>query len=103
MMIPDHESQDVEQANGLSSVNPSWSVEMTEEEDEEFYKLRPANKADHLCQLWQSSSNLFVDHVCVWMCQCQRGPQYPLTKSSCQPTVYAYERRCPIVKCHLYI
>ena len=25
-----------------------------EEEEEEFYKLLPANKADHLCQLWQS-------------------------------------------------
>ena len=28
------------------------------EEDEEFYKLLPANKADHLCQLWQSCSDL---------------------------------------------
>ena len=25
---------------------------------EEFYKLLPANKADHLCQLWQSCSDL---------------------------------------------
>ena len=24
-----------------------------EEEEEEFYKLRPANKTDHLCQSWQ--------------------------------------------------
>ena len=23
------------------------------EEEEEFYKLRPANKTDHLCQSWQ--------------------------------------------------
>ena len=23
------------------------------EEEEEFYKLRPANKTDHLCQPWQ--------------------------------------------------
>ena len=74
-----------------------------------FTSFGQPNKADHLCQLWQSSSNLFVDHVCVWMCQCQKGPQYPLTKSyycSCQPTVcayaYSYEWRCPIVKCHLY-
>ena len=22
-------------------------------EEEEFYKLRPANKTDHLCQSWQ--------------------------------------------------
>ena len=29
-----------------------------EEEEEEFYKLLPANKADHLCQLWQSCSDL---------------------------------------------
>ena len=28
------------------------------EEEEEFYKLLPANKADHLCQLWQSCSDL---------------------------------------------
>ena len=27
-------------------------------EEEEFYKLLPANKADHLCQLWQSCSDL---------------------------------------------
>ena len=26
--------------------------------EEEFYKLLPANKADHLCQLWQSCSDL---------------------------------------------
>ena len=24
----------------------------SEEEEEEFYKLRPANKTDHLCQSW---------------------------------------------------
>ena len=30
----------------------------TEEEEEKFYKLLPANKADHLCQLWQSCSDL---------------------------------------------
>ena len=30
----------------------------SEEEEEEFYKLLPANKADHLCQLWQSCSDL---------------------------------------------
>ena len=29
-----------------------------EGEEEEFYKLLPANKADHLCQLWQSCSDL---------------------------------------------
>ena len=29
-----------------------------EEEEEEFYKLLPANQADHLCQLWQSCSDL---------------------------------------------
>ena len=29
-----------------------------EEEEEEFYKLLPAKKADHLCQLWQSCSDL---------------------------------------------
>ena len=29
-----------------------------DEEEEEFYKLLPANKADHLCQLWQSCSDL---------------------------------------------
>ena len=28
-------------------------------EEEEFYKLLPANKADHLCQLWQSCSDLY--------------------------------------------
>ena len=28
--------------------------EEEEEEEEGFYKLLPANKADHLCQLWQS-------------------------------------------------
>ena len=27
-------------------------------EEEEFYKLLPANKADHLCQSWQSCSDL---------------------------------------------
>ena len=68
-----------------------------------FTSFGQPNKADLLCQLWQSSSNLFVDHVCVWMCQCQKGPQYPLTKSSCQPTVCAYEWRCPIVKWHLIV
>ena len=26
---------------------------VTKEEEEEFYKLRPANKTDHLCQSWQ--------------------------------------------------
>ena len=26
---------------------------LEEEEEEEFYKLRPANKTDHLCQSWQ--------------------------------------------------
>ena len=31
---------------------------LEEEEEEEFYKLLPANKADHLCQLWQSCSDL---------------------------------------------
>ena len=30
----------------------------SQEEEEEFYKLLPANKADHLCQLWQSCSDL---------------------------------------------
>ena len=30
-----------------------------EEEEEEFYKLLPANKADHLCQSWQ-----YVIHPC---------------------------------------
>ena len=68
-----------------------------------FTSFGQPNKADHLCQLWQSSSNLLVDHVCVWMCQCQKGPQYPLTKSCCQPTVCAYEWRCPIVKWHLIV
>ena len=29
-----------------------------EEEEEEFYKLLPANKADHFCQSWQSCSDL---------------------------------------------
>ena len=29
-----------------------------EEEIEGFYKLLPANKADYLCQLWQSCSDL---------------------------------------------
>ena len=32
---------------------------LEEEEEEEFYKLLPANKADHLCQLWQSCSDLY--------------------------------------------
>ena len=37
----------------------SLSVDLAhEEEEEEFYKLLPANKADHLCQLWQSCSDL---------------------------------------------
>ena len=27
-------------------------------EEEEVYKLLPANKANHLCQLWQSCSDL---------------------------------------------
>ena len=29
-----------------------------EDEEKEFYKLLPANKAGHLCQSWQSCSNL---------------------------------------------
>ncbi len=32
--------------------------EEEEEEEEAFYKLLPANKAEHLCQSWQSCSNL---------------------------------------------
>ena len=43
-----------------------------------------------------------MNHVYVCMCQCQRGPQYPLTESSCQPTMCVYEWRCPTVKCCLY-
>ena len=80
-----------------------FTGESTVKKKKNFTSFGQPNKADHLCQLWQSSSNLFVDHVCVWMCQCQKGPQYPLTKSSCQPTVCAYEWRCPIVKWHLIV
>ena len=41
------------------SVSPAAAVVMflvswpEEEEEEGFYKLRPANKTDHLCQSWQ--------------------------------------------------
>ena len=34
-----------------------WTSTVLEEE-EEFYKLLPANKADRLCQPWQSCSDL---------------------------------------------
>ena len=30
------------------------TLETVKAKQEEFYKLLPANKADHLCQLWQS-------------------------------------------------
>ena len=35
-----------------------YKTVLNAEEEEEFYKLLPANKADHLCQLWQSCSDL---------------------------------------------
>ena len=37
----------------LRSENSDASTFAEEEEEEEFYKLRPANKTDHLCQSWQ--------------------------------------------------
>ena len=66
-----------------------------------FYKLRPANKADRLCQLWQSSSNLFVNDVCVCMCQCQTAVR--ALNIPCQKVAMSvYEWKYPIVKCRLY-
>ena len=36
-----------------NAVANAWKSENSAEEEEEFYKLRPANKTDHLCQSWQ--------------------------------------------------
>ena len=41
-------------------------LSFTEEKEEEFCKLLPANKANHLCQLWQSCSDLHkVQTICA--------------------------------------
>ena len=37
----------------------------SEEEEEEFYKLRPANKTDHLCQSWQYC-HMFKNHMLLF-------------------------------------
>ena len=86
-------SQNLLNANMLPMSRPYCKHPPEEEGEEEIYKLRPANKADHLCQLWQSSSNLFRSHVCVCECVSVRGgSQYPLTESSCQPGDVPLER-----------
>ena len=44
---------------------PLENTAQTQKEQEAFYKLLPANKADHLCQLWQSFSDLHkIQTVC---------------------------------------
>ena len=41
---------------GKSTLDVSEEL-LLEEEEEGFYKILPANTADHLCQSWQSCSN----------------------------------------------
>ena len=48
----------VQQFNGDSGDRKGTSQCLEEEEEEEDHKLLPADKADHLCQLWQSCSDL---------------------------------------------
>ena len=48
----------------MQNITQSWD----RREQKEFHKLLPANKADHLCQLWQcicSEQNLWFCHAAV--------------------------------------
>ena len=75
----------IEERSGLGTLSLTISNlcrlrrHVSREEEKGFYKLLPANKADHLCQLWQKF--LYV-HECVCICVRVkvRGAAIPLTK-----------------------
>ena len=47
------------------AVSEHTSHVLAMDEEEEHYKLLPASKADHLCQFWQSCSDLhLIQTVC---------------------------------------
>ena len=50
-----HEEEEEKEFYKLRPANKTdhYGNTVIEEEEEEFYKLRPANKTDHLCQSWQ--------------------------------------------------